>query len=76
MKVFIKLTAALLIAASYAQASSGASGDEGSFLVNLFLAFGAIIIVFQLIPGLVLFSSMIKAVFSPSPKKGENATEP
>lgn len=69
MKSLFKLISALLIAASYAHASSGASNDEGSFLVTLFLAFGAIILVFQLIPGLVLFSSMIRAVFTPSAKK-------
>lgn len=76
MKTFLKFTAALLIATSYAHASSGASSDEGSFLVNLFLAFGSIILVFQLIPGLVLFTSMIKAIFSPSAKKEEHAAEP
>lgn len=76
MKTFIKLVAALLIATSYAHASSGASGDEGSFLVSLFLAFGAIIIVFQLIPGLVLFSSMIKAIFTPAAKKRANTAQP
>ena len=76
MKTLIKLTTALLMAASYAHASSGASADEGSFLVTMFLAFGAIIIVFQLIPGLVLFSSMVKALFTPSVKKEGDVIQP
>lgn len=76
MKTFLKLTTALLMAASYAHASSGASADEGSFLVTLFLAFGAIIIVFQLIPGLLLFSSMVRALFPSSEKKETDAVQP
>lgn len=76
MKTFLKLTTALLMAASYAHGSSGASADEGSFLVTLFLAFGAIIIVFQLLPGLLLFGSMVRALFPSSGKKDADVIQP
>jgi hypothetical protein len=37
--------------------------------VMIFLGFGALIIVCQLIPGLVLFSSMLKTLFRKSVKE-------
>ena len=44
-----------------------------SFLLILFLGFFALIVVFQFIPGLVLFFSMLKGIFTAAPKK-ETAT--
>jgi hypothetical protein len=40
-----------------------------SFLVILFIGFAALIVVFQFIPGLVLFYSMLKGIFTAAPKK-------
>jgi hypothetical protein len=42
-----------------------------SFLMILFLGFAALIVVFQFIPGLVLFYSMLKGIFTGAPKKSE-----
>lgn len=44
-----------------------------SVLLILFLGFFALIVVFQFIPGLVLFFSMLKGIFTAAPKK-ETAT--
>ncbi len=49
--------------ASQALAAAGGKGEGSSILIILFLTFGALIIVFQLIPGVVLFVSMIKGLF-------------
>ncbi len=73
MKNYIKLTTALTLAATYANAASGAISDDNSLLIKLFLAFAAIIIVFQLVPGIVLFGSMLKGVFSRVVKSGSTA---
>jgi len=44
-----------------------------SILIILFLGFAALIIVFQFIPGLALFVSMLKGLFTRSPKKAAEA---
>jgi len=63
----------LLIAGS-AFADTGASADENGWLWMLFLGFGALIIVFQFVPSMILFGSMLKGLFS-SPAK-ESPTTP
>lgn len=72
MKTYLKLAGALTLVATYANAASGATLDDNSLLVKLFLAFAAIIIVFQLVPGIVLFGSMLKGVFSREVKSGHS----
>lgn len=64
MKTTLRALFAVLASFASALAASGAETDSSGFLVNLFLAFGALIIVFQLIPGLLLFCSMIRELFS------------
>ncbi len=61
--------AALVGIASQALAASGGKTEGSSLLVILFLTFGALIVVFQLIPGVLLFVSMIKGLFG----KGKEA---
>jgi hypothetical protein len=68
MKTKEKLTAAcvtiaLIGIASRALAATGGKAEGSGVLIILFLAFGALIIVFQLIPGVVLFVSMVKGLF-------------
>ena len=58
-----------------ALASNGNEGKGISFLLVLFLGFAALIIVFQFIPGLVLFFTMLKGIFTAVPKKA-SATIP
>ncbi len=53
----------LLGIADQVLAASGGKTEGSSILIILFLTFGALIIVFQLIPGVILFVSMIKGLF-------------
>ncbi len=50
------------IATSTAFAASGAQSEDSGLLVALFLGVGALIIAFQLLPGLTLFGSMMKGL--------------
>ena len=45
-----------------------------SFMIWLFMGFGALIIIFQLFPGLALFVIMLKEIFSRVPAKAPMAT--
>ncbi|HTY21010.1 MAG TPA: hypothetical protein VMC44_05190 [Geobacteraceae bacterium] len=52
-----------------ALAASGEGVAKGSsMLLILFLGFFALIVVFQFIPGLVLFFSMLRGMFTAAPK--------
>lgn len=53
-----------LIAASTSFAASGAESDGNGLLVMLFLGIGALIVAFQMLPGLALFGSMMKGLLS------------
>jgi len=69
MNTMIKILLAVLVSALPALAAgSGDSGDV-SPLVVLFIAFGAMILLFQLVPGFILFGSMIRGLFGRSPKR-------
>lgn len=54
----------LMGSTSAAYAASGAEGEGSGLLLALFLGFGVLIILFQFVPGLALFFSMIKGLFS------------
>ena len=70
MKNIVKLViAGLVFSCSAAFASGRGDAGGGSLLVYLFLGFGALIIAFQMVPGLILFFSMMKGIFSREPKK-------
>ena len=76
MKTITTVLATLGATASLAWAGEGAeTNGSSSLFVFLFLGFGVLIILCQLIPGLVLFCSMIKGLFSSPvktmPVKGE-----
>ena len=58
-----------------ALAANGGIAKGNSFLLVLFLGFFALIAVFQFIPGLVLFFSMLKGLFTAAPKKGSVTVE-
>ena len=64
MKTSVRALFALLAASGTALAASGAESEANGFLTTLFLAFGALIVAFQLVPGLILFGSMIMGLFS------------
>lgn len=69
----VNTIAMTLVVASAALADDGAS-DRGGWLWSLFIGFGALIIVFQLIPATVLFGSMLKGLFSATAKKAALAS--
>ena len=73
MKTIIR-TSALLLAWVLPAVAAGGSDAEGSgLLLYLFLGFVALIVVFQFTPGLVLFATMVKELFSRAPKKSTDA---
>ena len=69
MKTITGIIAVLGAAISPVLAGDGTEVNGSSLLAILFLGFGAMIIVCQLIPGLVLFCSMIRGLFAKSLKK-------
>jgi hypothetical protein len=52
-----------------ALAADGGVAKGSSLLLILFLGFGALIVVFQFIPGMMLFFSMLKGLFTVAPKR-------
>jgi len=67
MKTISALLLSLTITGTQALAASGAANPEGmSLLATFFLAFGALIILFQFLPGIALFMGMLKGIFSSS----------
>lgn len=59
----------LIFASGSALAAGTVPAEENGFVVMLFLGFLALLIVMQLLPGLVLFISMIKGLFSQAPRE-------
>jgi hypothetical protein len=67
MKTITALLLSLTITGTQALAASGAANPEGmSLLATFFLAFGALVILFQFLPGMALFMGMLKGIFSSS----------
>ena len=69
MRNMMRAIIVILASVAPAFAASGSEAKGSSFLLFLFLGFAALIIVFQFIPGLVLFATMLKGLFTPAPKK-------
>ncbi|MDP2268480.1 MAG: hypothetical protein Q8K46_04850 [Deltaproteobacteria bacterium] len=59
----------IMVMATTVLAASGQETMEISLLMILLLGFGALIVVCQLIPSLVLFYSMLKGPFDSTAKK-------
>jgi hypothetical protein len=68
MKGFTLMTFAMVISATPAYAASGTS--EFGLLMWMFLGFGALIVVMQMVPGMILFGVMLKGLFSRRVKEG------
>jgi hypothetical protein len=69
MKLIITILAVMMVKATTVLAAGSQETMEISGLMILFLVFGALIIVCQLIPCLVLFYSMLKGLFDHTAKK-------
>ncbi len=76
MKVLFAMLLSQVITVTQASASGGGGdGGELSLLTTLFLGFGALIIVFQLVPAVILLGGMIKGLVSPATKNAEVVVE-
>ena len=73
MRTLFRASILILASVAPALAANGSEGKGSTFLLILFLGFAALIIVFQFIPGLVLFATMLKGLFSRAPKKSTEA---
>ncbi len=73
MKALYTVLLTMAMTATNTLAASGGEQVELSFMTVLFMGFGALIIVFQLVPGVILFVGMLKGLFSPSEKKVDPA---
>lgn len=69
MKAILTTLAVTLASVTPALAANVNEAKGSSILLMLFLGFGALIVVFQFVPGLVLFAAMLKGLFTASPKK-------
>ena len=73
MKVLNATIVTVLITVTQALASQGgANGGGPSLLMILFMGFGALILVFQLFPAIMLLAGMLKGIF---PSAGKNPNE-
>lgn len=71
MKKLIKILCNAIILLMPTLAAAQVANEEGvSLMVWLFMGFGALIIVFQLFPGLALFVIMLREIFARAPGKG------
>ncbi len=73
MRVLMSTIAAVLVTVSQVMASGGGNAEPLSIMMILFMGFGALVLVFQLFPAVVLFVGMLKGLMAPAVKKGEAA---
>lgn len=66
-----KTVALLLCSATSAFAATGAEGEGYGVLFWLFVGFGATIVAFQFIPGIMMFLGMVRGLFTPHHKTQE-----
>jgi hypothetical protein len=69
MGTLLRIVILTLVSVAPALAANGSEVKGSTFLLVLFLGFAALIVVFQFIPGLVLFATMLKGLFTRAPKK-------
>lgn len=76
MKPALKKTVALsLCSASSAFAASGAEHDDTGLFFWLFIGFAAMIIVFQFLPGLMMFFGMARGLFGSAAREQHSVKE-
>lgn len=69
MGTLMRTVILILASVTTALAADGSVVKGSSILIILFLGFAALIIAFQFIPGLVLFATLLKSLFTRAPKK-------
>jgi hypothetical protein len=73
--ILSKSAGILLMIAGSAFADTGATTVGNGWLWMLFLGFGTLVVVFQLVPSVILFASMLKGLFGSPVKENPNASE-
>lgn len=76
MQTIAIVIAILVITTSLALAGEGREITVSGLLVILFLGFGALIVICQLIPSLMLFCSMMKGLFGKEKGRRERIVAP
>ena len=69
MKTISTIGLLLLVSISYALASGGTEVEGLGPMTAFFIAFGVLIVLYQFIPGLILFAEMLKKVFLSTARK-------
>jgi hypothetical protein len=70
MKTLSSTIVALLITVSQALAAgAGNAAEDMNLLTIFFMGFGAMILVFQVVPAVIMVCGMLKVVFAPADKK-------
>ena len=70
MKLLSAATASLLVTGTQALAASGTDDSSGLGLAGIvFIAFIAVVVLFQLLPGLNMFVEIVKGIFSSEAEK-------
>ena len=75
MKRTMTTLGALMAMATPAMAGGGMETEGMSWATILLIGFGALVVVGQLIPGIVLFRGMVKGLFGHDTKKTEPVTD-
>lgn len=74
MKTISTIGLLLLVSISYALASGGPEVEGLGPMTAFFIAFGVLIVLYQFIPGLMLFTETLKKIFLSTAKKISVAT--
>jgi hypothetical protein len=73
MKTMKLLMAMMAGSASAVFAAAGTQGEDMGILAYMFIGFFALVVVSQLVPAMILFFGMVKALFSRSEKSSVKA---
>jgi hypothetical protein len=69
MKTISTIGLLILVSISYALASGGPEVEGLGPMTAFFIAFGVLIVLYQFIPGLMLFTGILKKIFLTTAKK-------
>lgn len=74
MKTMSIILPILLVTVSYTLASGGSEVEGLGLMAAFFIAFGVLIVLYQLIPGLTLLGGMLKGIFSQTGKRAPDVS--
>ena len=73
MKTISTIGLILLVSISYALASGGTEVEGLGPMTAFFIAFGVMIVLYQFIPGLMLFAELLRKIFLSTARKVSEA---